>query len=492
MARRAISIVSAVWLMVSAGVTAQGRESEAAWSVEAVFKHIPVLRHDATGRLPMITWPAFVQGTNSTAFDRGEVMPAEIYRELARRGLTQRLRLDPKYVPMAVALQAAGARVIFVEGWALNGPYELGPDPLHKWLAEFKPAADERHYACPTLTQGWAKKADEIRATLRAYKAAGVNVDGAWLDWEVEPLEWSPKRWEQARACTRCQSLLPRGVLDSVEHYSAFITAFRADLFSAYVAAPILEMYPGIPVTDWAAVVSTPDIPTGSCWGNRQVRPRDLGLFTAANPVVYGNTIYYEFHWMTNWAYPLDMPHMDRVYTRFMLAQMSLNAANLARTAPWKHCIPWVCRYCPDLEDEKVPILSRGRYREILRHTWLRGADSMQVFNEPRPRHPEIYLEELEDAVAVYDEMLAYRPFLEHGAIMNTAIPEVTDNGVIWSGLRLENEALLRAFTQSDRKVKFSVTPWSAGPAVELEAPPGGRTWRLIRDKGQITVMQER
>ena len=116
----------------------------------------------------------------------------------------------------------------------------------------------------------------------------------------------------------------------------------------------------------------------------------------------------------------------------------------------------------------------------------------MQIFNEPRPKHPEIYLEELEDAVAVYDEMLAYRPFLEHGTMMSAAIPEVTDNGAIWSGLRLANEALLRAFTQNDHKVTFTVTPWPDGPAVELEAPPGGQTWRLIRESGKIKTVRER
>ena len=64
-------------------------------------------------------------------------------------------------------------------------------------LADFKPAKGDRHYACPTLMEGWAKKADDIRATLRAYKAAGVNVDGVWLDWEVEPLRWIGVRYTQ-------------------------------------------------------------------------------------------------------------------------------------------------------------------------------------------------------------------------------------------------------------------------------------------------------
>jgi len=61
----------------------------------------------------MIAGSTFVQGTNCTAFDRGESMAPDIYRELARRGRTQRLQLNSKSVPMAVARQGAGAGMIF-------------------------------------------------------------------------------------------------------------------------------------------------------------------------------------------------------------------------------------------------------------------------------------------------------------------------------------------------------------------------------------------
>ena len=58
-----------------------------------------------------------------------------------------------------------------------------------------------------------------------------------------------------------------------------------------------------------------------------------------------------------------------------------------------KQCFPWVARYCPDVGDGTVPILSRPRYREILRHIWLRGADAMQIFNAHRKDRPEIATE---------------------------------------------------------------------------------------------------
>lgn len=44
------------------------------------------------------------------------------------------------------------------------------------------------------------------------------------------------------------------------------------------------------------------------------------------------------------------------------------------------------------------------------------------------------------------------------GRILHTEVPAVMFEGVIWSGLRLE-EAILRAFTMDDRPVRFTVQP---------------------------------
>ncbi len=488
---KSISVPALAWMMciVVTGVCSMSSADEPCrWTVPDVLRRVPPLSNNYTGRLPMITWPAFVMSTNDTSFREKKPLPAEIYRELARRGLTQRIPLNESYLEMAKAIQAAGAAVVFVEGWGGNGPYELGHDPLHKLPPGFQIAKGDRHYPCPLLFAGWQAKADEVRNTLRKYRDAGIYVSAAWLDWEVEPLVWSKGRWEQARACSRCVTLFPPPVLESWDEYVKFIMSLRSDLFSAYLAAPILEIYPACSVTDWEKVYSTPERPTPSCWGTWKFPPMSLGLFTAANPVAYGNDIYYQEHWSTNWNYPLDQKHMDRLYTSIMLGQVSAHAENSIKLNPHKQCVPWVCRYCPDVDDEKVPILSRTRYREILRHIWLRGADSMQIFNEPRPRHPEIAVEEVEDAVSVYDEMLQYRQFLEEGRIMCTDVPEVTWDGPIWSGLCLQNEAIVRAFTQGKNETAFTIQPWKDAKEIQLTAPPEGQTWLLRKDETEVTA----
>jgi hypothetical protein len=280
--------------------------------------------------------------------------------------------------------------------------------------------------------------------------------------------------------------MIPPEILDDFDRYAGFIWRLRVELFGAYAVAPILESYPTCSVTNWEEVISTAERPTAR-WGASATRPPvGIGLFTAANPVAYGNTAWYRLHWKPDRKWPLDAAHMDRIYTHVMLAQISDHAANASRTAPEKQCIPWVDRFCADDRDEKIPILTRERYREILRHCWLRGADGMQIFNPNwfpnRPERVAIMTEEIEDAVAVYDEMLAFRPIVDRGRVMNTARPTAEDDGPIWSGRQLGDTAIVRAFTQGPVVVKVPVAVIDAQGKpvkVELDCPARGQTYRI-------------
>ena len=50
-------------------------------------------------------------------------------------------------------------------------------------------------------------------------------------------------------------------------------------------------------------------------------------------------------------------------------------------------------------------------------------------------------LPEVEDAVMAYDEMLAFRDFLDNGEVLTYEIPRSQDDGVVWSGMRLGSRA---------------------------------------------------
>ena len=458
------------------------------WSLESLLPRVPPLRQDPAGRLPLITWVPFRLTPEDTSFDEGKPLPDAMYREIGRRGFTQRIPMNVKYIPMALAMQKAGLPIVFMEGVGGKGP-PSSADPAHELPEGFKLEPGEGHYHHPLLLDGWQRRADELRATLRKFKEAGVRVTAAWLDWEEEP-HALPDRWLQAAMCNQCRSMFPPGTLDSFEAYTHYITRFKQQVLSAYLAAPIREVYPDCSITNWALTLSSVERPTRSIWGNKRMPPGDIGLFTAANPVVYGNNLYFLYHWQQDWRWPLDDAHMDRLYTEIMLGNISDNAANQQLMAPWGQSVPWVARYCPDLDGKEslIPILSRDRYREILRHVWLRGADAMQVFNPIRSDHPAIATEEVEDVAAVYDELLAYRDFLDQGTILNTEPPLAAGDGAIWSGLGLDRRALIRAFTQGTTPALFSVKPWPDGPEVTLEAPPEGRTWLLSYAPGDLKI----
>ena len=483
--------------------TAPPKTEKVEWILPTLFKRVPPLKHDNKGRFPMICIEGFKLNADDKSWNEAKPFPPEVIRELAKRGLTQWIPPRENYIPFALALQQNGAGVIMMEGGAFNGPAGEVEGGLHILPKDFVRDPDQPgqqpSYPCPLLLEGWRKKAEELRATFGKYKAAGVNVDAAWLDWEIEPYP-GKSQWREAKACSRCRAMFPAGVLDDFERYRKFITLWRRDLYSAYVAAPILESYPRCSITNWEFVISTPAIPTPSWSGSRALPPNDLGMLTAANPVAYGNTAWYEINWKKEWNWPLDEAHMDRVYTSVMLGEISGHEANAMVSAPEKGSIPWVDRYCADDRDPKIPILSRVRYREILRHCWLRGADGMQIFNPAwfpdQPDKMAIVTEEVEDAQAIYDEMLAYRKFLDGGVTMNTAVLAPPDNGAIWSGLRLGDEAIVRAFTQNATSIRATLIPFpdatGKGASVELDCPPQGATYLLKKTGDKVSIEKQK
>ena len=461
-----------------------------------LFSRVPPLKHDAAGRWPMICIEPFRLTADDNSFALAKPLPAETIRELLRRGLTQHIPPRINYLDYAKALQAAGSPVILLEGSAFNGPAGDVADGLHQLPADFQrdpdQPAQQPSYPCPLLLEGWRLQAEQLRSTYRAFRDAGVTVNAAWLDWEIEPYP-GKSQWREARACSRCSEMFPPGVLDDFDRYRGFITRWRVGLFSSYVAAPILEVFPRCSVTNWELVMSSADHPTPRWSGAAAVPPTGIGLFTAANPVAYGNTAWYGLNWKAEWNWPLDQPHMDRLYTSVMLGQFSMHEQNAQRAAPEKQSIPWVDRYCADDRDPKIPILSRARYREILRHLWLRGADGMQIFNPnwfpDQPEKAAIVTEEIEDAVAVYDELLADRRFLEGGTTMNTAVVPPPDDSSIWSGLRLGDEAVIRTFTQGSQPVKLSISPFEGVGPIELESTPQGATYRLKKQGTEVKLL---
>jgi hypothetical protein len=247
------------------------------------------------------------------------------------------------------------------------------------------------------------------------------------------------------------------------------------------MAAPFAEIFPKCSTTNWMLVFSSLEHPVLH-WNNSVIPPGTPSMVKATNPVAYGNTVYWRC-WRPEW--PVDRLHVDRFYLNLLLRQMSMDELNKQDHAPEMQSIPWIARWCPDVSDDTIPMISREMYRECLRHMWLRGVDGMQIFNATRPGYEDIAQAEVKDAVTVYDEMLAWRRFLDDGVPVNFAVPAEQDEGVLWSGLRLGDEAVIRATSLNGATQTLTCEPWPGAP-VTLTATPAGTTTVVKRGHARL------
>lgn len=435
---------------------------------EAVLEKIPRLRHDRGSRWPLITWEGF-----ST-----EPQEPKFYRQLLERGLAQHIRLDPKMIDTALAIQRAGSPVIVMEGASGVFPASLAGEPS-TWAHQFDDGYKPKDYTrpCPSIHTGWARFADKLRDTLRQFRQKGVQIDAIWTDWENDPL-YGADRYQQALHCKRCREILPRRTLASSKSFMDYTARKFYELFGAYYAAPVLEFYPKCSVTNWLAQPSTPEEPQPD-WSGGPGRVHMPPLVTAWNPTAYGAA---SWVWKSrNKEDKRDQERVDQIYTNLLLRQVSLAGSLGERWAPEKELIPWITRWVSEPPELEFPVMTRERYREILRHLWLRRVAAMQVFSPRQKGYEDMAMPEVEDAVAAYDDMLAFREFLEKGEVLTYEIPQPQDDGVVLSGMRLGDRALVRVFKQGGGKGRRTVRPW-AQTAFELEADGEGQTYLLKKD----------
>ncbi|MBF0623203.1 MAG: hypothetical protein HQL82_00155 [Magnetococcales bacterium] len=443
-----IALLAALWGLAGGPVLAETATMDWAQALQAT---VPVLQHPRGQRWPLMLWR---QGGHAPRSG------AEI-RLFLDRGLVPHIRLTPEQIPAARALMAAGAPVIALETRGGLWPYDLAGATADSLI--------------PGDLEGWRLATDDLRQRLARFRQAGIVIDAFWLDLEGGPHAADPAR---LRADPRRQRGLPAAVLEHPRRLREHLRQLWIQLLSAHVAAPIREFYPDASVTNWVVTLSSRQRPVRD-WLGRSHPPLGPTLFTATTPLAYGVDTAYLHRWPAGQE-PTPAA-VDRFFLHLLLEQVSANQWNLQRQAPHLQAIPWVARRVVEHPDHPTPAMGRPAFREALRHLWLRGVDAMQIFNPPEMVGDQTALDQVADAVAVLDELLAHRDFLDRGTPLTLDHPGPTEATPLWSGLELDGRCLIRIF----------LPPGVPAPA-DLPLPDGHRLSLPPLSPGGTTLVLDR
>jgi len=311
--------------------------------------------------------------------------------------------------------------------------------------------------ARPEKTTAW------LVQQLQPLKDAGVKPAGLWFDDEGLPHPWNGAYAAQI-ASPECKAAYPPEIIGSWAAFRPWAEQFKPELFTRIIG-PVRDMFPGAKIGNFADVYSATDSKYG---------------LDASMPMVYANTNLLPVAFKDK---PIGQPAVDRFYFERLLKVFSEVSTV---KADGKLCLPYVSRFVPDNRDPQWAYgMSSGPYRELLRHLFLRGADSLYLFNMGSPGSgvtPQVSFDSVEDARTVLDEMLARHDFLADGRPLT--FDGATPDGILWSGLRLPQQALIRVVSLGDADGEAVVQPYRK-VSVTLKAPTAG-AWYVVKRDGSI------
>lgn len=439
------------------------------WDMESFARVVKPMRQSMDGRLPLLVWNLPVPRGDELVELRENGRLRQYIETLAERGIVLTVDLGWDWTwagAMATAktLQEAGRPVHVLIPWAtflettayrnctvwVQGPDASRGGKMRRWPC--LPLAN------PDLTAAW------VRQQLQPFKDAGINVDAVWFDDEALPHPYNGC-WAAQRSTEECRRHYLPGVLESFDSFKEWVYPFRYELFTKGAAKPIKRMFPGALVGNYGDTTSG----THSRFG-----------LDSQMPAAYANTrdLLHAFRDLE-----LTQDAADRFYFQRLLRVISSANDDLI---PGKLSIPYLSQFVPASAEPRYPFpMSQNLYRELMRHIWLRGADSLYLFNlgypvKPQLVTPEMSLVSVEAARSVYDELLHYRDFLDRGEPMNFAVPSAITREGIWSGLRLEDRCLVRAVTLGEVVQRIRIEVF--GQIVELDAPPEGALYLILHN----------
>lgn len=440
-------------------------------------KMVKPLRHALGGSNPMILWGAPFPGGDILVDQQNGTLRTYI-DQLAARGIVPEIPVGPGYyAPYAIAyaqvLNAANLPVYLVFP-KLDVLSSTAYQNATVYGTYTDPSGTVYKYPCLPLADGSIGAAWTAQQ-LAPLQQAGVHVSGVFFDDEGPPDPWPTGMYESQKNDPTVASYYPAGALDSFGSFFQYTYQLRSTLESQIMADPVHQMFPGAVVGDFNAYQSSAAIPYTDITGT-QFPPRDLGTTDAMMPGLYSQYV----------TLQKDAPP-TKPNQRWADAQLFSHWMTTASTALSnrgnKQFIPYVSSDVPGFWNAANVnfMMSRAAYREVLRQLWLRGANGMFLFNGTATAAASFQM--MDDSRAVYDGLLAYRNFLTQGTAMNVA-PPTSSAQPIWSGLRLNNQALVRTYSPDGKAARVTIEAFT-GVKVTLPAPAAGASF-LISSTGKV------
>jgi len=479
MRRTILMAILALFLIIPQTSAKKRKRMTMAEKVDLVLKTIQPLKHERGERFPLFFW--HLRGTRT---DEGDEL-VETLKALNDRGLpvVPSWTTHPKTkenemarcVRIAKAQNKLGIPAYIFAGNTGSGFYrdestwhvdEKGnrfPDTSH---------VERIKLGCPFEKSGWPAVAEQIREWVKYYKKNGARLDGVWFDWEATgPSEWNDS-WNLCRKCVRCRKELGEAGLKDFGVFQERIRKIRSAMQKLFVDV-IHEEFPKANVANYGVYPQGPYrywwdwyekmVPGAPAKKDQRAVYRKwynefpLTGFTIGMPVVYGwDRIFVEY----------DYEDIDFRWFRNMLMVFSDSAAHRPEGVP---LVSWVNRFV-DLAgppENAVP-LSEEKFKELLWHMLLRGADGFYIWCRE-----EDMLRELVPVHAVYAASLQYKDFLSNGKPVTFDVPD--EEGPVISALQMGKKLLLRR-TDFGKAAPAEVSIEVAGAKIPVPASASGKT----------------
>lgn len=449
------------------------------WDFNSFLQVIKPMQHSLQGHQPMTYWSLpLPTGDYTTMLQNGSLLTD--VDEIAARGFAPQLILSattdmPSTIAFAQAIQQAGlpVNVLIPRNDMLQGTLYQNASV---WVSAPDGAAGGAISPWPAFPLGDPSAgAAYVTGLLAPLKSAGVNVNQVAYDDESLPTPWNGAY--EAQENPAIARYYPAGTLTSYWTFEAYVLNLRTQYEQQIMVNPVHALWPGAYVGNF----DESDSSTANPWytsNGTVMPPRSLGNGTISFPGAYAGSFE-----LANYTQTFTQQNADHYYLRYLLRTVTSSIQN---RQPGTLDIPYLSQ--SDQTQSTLPVseqlgMSTPAFQELLRQTWLRGANAQMIFTYTNSAQQA--LPQVEAARSVFDELLGYGAFLTSGTPMTLGLPDLNSSGPIWSGLKLGNQCLIRTYTDGGLVGSVTVNAFP-GVTVTLPAPTTGATF-IVNSNGTFT-----